>query len=166
MGNDGNNTASTGTQDPSIDDKVFLQTPGQHGAPHDLPTGRHGYILQFQFHPSTNTTPQPPQSRTDTFKAVAALHSLANALFTSHGQVAIHDQQNQHHFDILAQWPSTDATFRQYFEGHTPSTGQATAYVRFGISSTLEYKFLKQEGILYSYICSNDLYDTASNLGH
>ncbi|KAL7564122.1 hypothetical protein ACA910_012393 [Epithemia clementina (nom. ined.)] len=157
---------STPTQPPPLktnpSDTVpdIITPPGQQTAPSGLTNGRRGYVLWFEFTPLSLASSSSREARPDTFNAVEALRSLADALFTSQGEVIIHDWQNQHTFTNLSNWPTTNAVFCSYFDVHVPTTGKTTAFVRFPISTVLEYKQLKQDGILYNYLQSNSIYLT------
>ncbi|KAL7580125.1 hypothetical protein ACA910_012884 [Epithemia clementina (nom. ined.)] len=149
---------------PSNEKRPPPPSPGQSATPKPPDLSHHGYILRFEFTPS----PSAPKTRTtapDTFNAVEALRSLADALFTSNGEVCIHNGTNTTTIQSLQECPSNDKQFQEFFEVSIPDSGKAKAYVRFEITTSLEYKILKQDGTLYNYLRVNSIYMTLHQFG-
>ncbi|KAL7566112.1 hypothetical protein ACA910_003886 [Epithemia clementina (nom. ined.)] len=160
MGDEAKHTDQAAPTSPPTAPFNYLQPPGQRHAPTNAAEHRHGFCLRIEFqhtNPSTKTSCATPP---DTFNAVEAVRSLADALFTSRCNVFIHDTSNSRTMKDLTEWPNNDNDFTAFFEVHIPSNRTTTAFICFAISSSRDYKNLKQDGLLYQYLRANSIFMT------
>ncbi|KAL7568217.1 hypothetical protein ACA910_004217 [Epithemia clementina (nom. ined.)] len=160
MGDKAEHTNQAALTSPPTAPFNYLQPPGQRHAPTNAAEHRHGFCLRFKFQHTNPSTKTSRATRPDTFNAIEAVRGLAGAFFTSRCNVFIHDTSNRKTMKDVTEWTTNDNDFTAFFKVHIPSNSTTTAFVCFAISSSCDYKNLKQDGLLYQYLRANSIFMT------